>query len=372
MLSPLLSRLALIAICIFCLAATVGTAAAQQAAKPAIAGRLVDIKVAAPSLKGNLLGDPVEQGVVIYLPPSYDVSPAKRFPTLYLLHGFLGNNKVWTMKELPGNSLQPMMDEVIRSGKVQEMIIVAPSAWNKYKGSFYTNSTVTGNWEDYIYRDLVQHIDANYRTIARPESRGIAGHSMGGFGAMTLAMKHPDVFSVVYALSPCCFGIEGDFGSENPAWLKTLRLTSKEQLGAGPKSLDDFYQTAFVALAAAFSPNPERGPLYVDFPYQERNGTIEKNETIYAKWRSKMPVYMVEENKANLLKLRGIFIDYGQKEEFPHIRITSQQFSKALTDRSVPHIFEIYEGGDHGNKVRQRLETRLFRFFSETLAFDQK
>lgn len=369
MLSPTLDRLASILGCILVLAAT---AAAQQATKPAIAGRIVDITVAAPSLKGNLLRDPLEQKVIIYLPPSYDSSPAKRFPTLYLLHGFLGTNTVWTTKDHPGKPLQPMLDEVIKNGKIQEMIVVAPSAWNNYKGSFYTNSTVTGNWEDYIYRDLVQHIDANYRTLARSESRGIAGHSMGGYGAMTLAMKHPDVFSVVYALSPCCFGMEGDFSSDNPAWLKTVRLTSPEQLGATPKSFDDFYQMAFVALAAAFSPNPQRGPLYVDFPYEERNGKIEKNETIFAKWQAKMPVYVVEENKANLLKLRGIFIDYGQKEEFPHIRMASQQFSKALSERSIPHVFEIYEGGTHGNKIRQRLETRLFQFFSETFIFDQK
>lgn len=154
--------------------------------------------------------------------------------------------------------------------------------------------------------------------------------------------------------------------------LKTVRLTSKEQLGAAPKSFEEFYQIAFVALAAALSPNPERGPFYVDFPYEERNGKIEKNEAIFAKWQARMPVYMVEENKANLLKLRGIFIDYGEKEEFPHIRIATQQFSKALSDRSIPHVFEIYEGGTHGNKVRQRLETRLFRFFSESLTFDQK
>jgi S-formylglutathione hydrolase FrmB len=369
MFSRAFTKLTLILGCIIFLAAT---AAAQQAAQPAPAGRIIDVTVPAPSLKGNLLGDPVELKVMIYLPPGYDSSPAKHFPTLYLLHGFLGTNTVWTTKDHPGKPLQPMLDELIKNGKIQEMIVVAPSAWNTYKGSFYTNSSVTGNWEDYIYRDLVQHIDANYRTIARSESRGIAGHSMGGYGAMTLAMKHPDVFSVVYALSPCCFGMEGDFSSENPAWLKTVRLTSKEQLGATPKSFDDFYQMAFVALAAAFSPNPQRGPFYVDFPFEERNGKLEKNETIFAKWQARMPVYMVEENKANLLTLRGIFIDYGQKEEFPHIRITSQQFSKALSERSIPHIFEIYEGGNHGNKVRQRLETRLFQFFSETLAFDQK
>jgi len=341
------------------------TGFAQQATSQVAAGRLVEVKVSAPSLKGNLLGDPVEQSVAIYLPPSYDASPEKRFPTLYLLHGFTGTNKIWTGYL----RLQSLMDDLIKRGESRELIVVMPNGWNAYKGAFYANSTVTGNWEDYIYRDLVQNIDTNYRTIPRAESRGIAGHSMGGYGAMTLAMRHPDVFSAVYSLSPCCFGMEGDFTRENPAWLKTVRLTAKDQLKQIPNSFEEFYQLAFVAVSAAFSPNPDRGPFFVDFPYVEREGRLEKNESVFAKWLSKMPVYMVEGNKENLLKLRGIFIDYGQKEEFSHIRITSQQFSKALAERSIPHVFEVYEGGNHNNKIGQRLQTRVFKFFSETLDF---
>ena len=341
---------------------------AQQATAPAAApGRLVEVKVYAPSLKGNLLGDRTEQSVAVYLPPSYDASPAKRFPTLYLLHGFLVNNKVWTTNASQGMTLQSLMDGMIKSSKIREMIVVAPNGGNAYRGAFYTNSSVTGNWEDYMFRDLVQNIDANYRTIAKPQSRGIAGHSMGGYGAVTLAMKHPDVFSAVYALSPCCLGMEGDFTSDNPAWLKTIRLTSRDQLKPSPESLDEFFQMAFIAISASFSPNPEHAPFYADFPYREREGQLEKNESVYARWRAKMPLYMIDENKERLLKLRGIFIDYGQKEEFSSVRIASQLFSKALAEQDIPHVFEMYEGGDHVNKIWQRLETRVLPFFSEKL-----
>ena len=368
---PMRSRTRFIPAVLFLISCWLATNVVAQQAAPAPIGRLVEVKVTAPSLKGNLLGDPAEQTIAVYLPPSYETSPTRRYPTLYLLHGFTATNKAWLSGGYQGLNLQPAMDELIKSGKIHEMIVVAPTGWNAYKGSFYTNSTVNGNWEDYIYRDVVQTVDTTYRTIARPQSRGIAGHSMGGYGAITLAMKHPDVFSAVYALSPCCLGMEGDFTEDNPGWVKTLRLTSKEQLAAPPKSLAEFYQTAFVALAAALSPNPSRPPFYVDFPYEERDGHVVKNDVVFAKWRSKMPVYMVGENKENLLKLRGIFIDYGQKEEFSHIRISSQQFSKALSERAIPHVFEIYEGGDHGNKIRQRVEMRLLPFFSEKLDFTQ-
>jgi hypothetical protein len=78
---------------------------------------------------------------------------------------------------------------------------------------------------------------------------------------------------------------------------------------------------------------------------------------------------MVEDYTNNLLTLRGIIIDYGQKEEFSHIRIASALFSKALAERSIPHGFEIYEGGTHTNKVKERMETHVFQFFSDKLVF---
>ena len=78
---------------------------------------------------------------------------------------------------------------------------------------------------------------------------------------------------------------------------------------------------------------------------------------------------MVDENKSNLLKLRGLFIDCGEKEEFSHVRITTGLFSRALSERNIPHVFEVYAGGDHVNKIRERMETRVLQFFSEKFDF---
>jgi pimeloyl-ACP methyl ester carboxylesterase len=350
---------------LFCTFCWVLSGVGQQGTQPAKGGRVVELQIPAPSLKGNLVGDPTEQGIAVYLPPSYDTSPDRRYPVVYLLHGFTSSNKAF----LKYGGLQPLLDEMIKTGKIAELIVVLPSAQNAYQGSFYTNSTVNGNWEDYLYRDLPGYVDANYRTIPKAESRGIAGHSMGGYGAMMLAMKHPDVFSVVYSLSPCCFGVEGDLTSENPAWLKTIRLTSKDQLKAKPGSFDEFFQLAFVGSSVAFSPNPAGKPFPVDFLYRERDGRLERDEAVFSRWKAKMPIYLVEENKENLLKLRGIFVDYGEKEEFSHIRIATAIFSRLLTERSIPHVFEVYPKGDHGSLLRERLETRLFPFFNERLDF---
>lgn len=147
-----------------------------------------------------------------------------------------------------------------------------------------------------------------------------------------------------------------------------MQLQSRDQLQPRPRSFDEFFSTAFIALSAALSPNPDKPPLYVDFPFQENKGRLVVNEAVYSKWRSKMPLYLVEQYRGNLEKLRGIYLDYGALEEFSHIRVTTQAFSNELASRGISHTFEVYAGGDHESKIRERIETRVLRFFSEVLS----
>lgn len=113
---------ALITILLFALFSSV--ILSQQGTAPATTSKLLELKIQAPSLKGNLLGDPTEQRVYVYLPPGYDGS-TKRYPTLYLLHGFISNSSVWINGQYQGMKLQTLMDDSIKSGKVREMIVVA-------------------------------------------------------------------------------------------------------------------------------------------------------------------------------------------------------------------------------------------------------
>lgn len=343
---------------------------AQQAAKQTAAGIIVEATIPAPSLKGNLLGDATEQRISVYLPPSYDTAPTKTYPVVYLLHPLGIGRHTWARDA--GFNILPVLNRMISGGKAREMIVVAPNARNAFNGSFYVNSATTGNWEDYIFRDVVGYIDANYRTLARPSSRGIAGHSMGGFGAVSVGMKHADVFSAIYALSPCCLAMEGEFLEPLPAWTELSKVTSIDEVVNLPRTPDKFWTRAFPALSAAFSPNAEKKPFYSDFLYREENGKLVRNEAVAAKWKAKMPLYMVEEYKSNLLALRGLFLDYGQNEQVAHIRIATALFSKALAERGIPHTFEIYAGNRDIEKVRERMERRVFVFFSETLDFAER
>lgn len=351
----------------FVVVALLDTSGHAQQSVSVSTGTLIENKVASAALKANLLGDPAEGRVAVYLPPSYASSPDRRYPTLYLLHGYLGDIEAFTRGFFPKMGLAKTMDQQISRSVSRELIVVVPSGRNGYFGSFYTNSPVTGDWEDFMVRDLTSWVDANYRTIRGAEGRGIAGHSMGGYGAIMLAMKHPDVFSAVYALSPCCVAIEGDLGQDNRAWLKSMQFQSRDQLKAQPQSIDDFYTTAFVALSAALSPNPSKPPLYVDFPFKQQGRSLVPSDEAYAKWRSQMPLYLVEHYRRNLEKLKGIYLDYGALEEFPHIRTATRAFSEALAARGIPHTFEVYAGGDHINKIGDRIETSVLRFFSDVL-----
>jgi S-formylglutathione hydrolase FrmB len=173
-------------------------------------GELVHDRLASKALHGNLLHTPTERSDLVYLPPSYKTSPERRYPTLYLLHGITSNNTDFTGGADKRINIASELDRRIGNGTLREMILVLPDARTDLGDAFYTNSPVTGNWEDLTVRELVAHADATYRTLARPEARGIAGHSMGGYAAVKLAMKHPDVYAAAYAFSPACLAWAGD------------------------------------------------------------------------------------------------------------------------------------------------------------------
>lgn len=339
----------------------------SQAPAAAEKGRLVTISIDAEALKGNLLGDPSVQEVDVYLPPGYSAEGTTRYPVVYLLHGYTGDKEEWTKDGYQGMNLADSMNELIGSGKSKPMIVVAPNAGNTYLGSYYTDSPVTGGWATYISKELVGRIDREFRTITDPSGRGIAGHSMGGYGAIMLAMKNPELYSAVYGLSPCCLGFEADFGPSNGGWKKAMSFASRDEISRRPETFEDFYAVAFLAMAAALSPAPDNRPMLVTFPFVADGEGLKENKPVMDLWKSKMPLYQVDAMSENLRKLKGIRVDYGENEEFPHIRETTRMFSQKLSENGIPHGFEIYADGDHGSLIRERFEKVLIPFFSAIL-----
>src|SRR5215475_808825 len=192
------SRLMLAGILIM---ATASFAFSRKGADAAKKGTIQHIKIHRKALEGNLEGETADPDVTIYLPPGYETSRKTRYPVIYLLHGYSITDATWTGRIA---NVPDAMDRDIEAKTAREMIVVMPNAYTKYGGSMYSNSVTTGDWESYIAEDLVSYMDKNYRTIPDRMSRGIAGHSMGGYGAVRIAMKRPDVFSSLYILSACC------------------------------------------------------------------------------------------------------------------------------------------------------------------------
>jgi S-formylglutathione hydrolase len=237
------------------------------------------------------------------------------------------------------------------------MIFVTPNAFTRYQGSFYSNSATTGNWKDYIVRELVPYVDAHYRTIPEAASRGLAGHSMGGYGTIRIGMGHPDVFSNIYLLSACCMRFPEPFLLQNGAKAETVKTPEQE-------SALEFLPRLIVAASAAWSPNPKNPPLFADLPVKD--GKLV--EEIVAKFHANEPLYMVDQYVGNLRELKAIGLDVGDKDS--HIADDTQQLDKVLTSYGIAHQFEIYEG-DHINHIEDRIETKVVPFFSRNLSFDQ-
>ncbi len=314
-------------------------------------GSVERIVVHGQSLEGNLEGDSPDREVSVYLPAGYRADGSRRYPVVYLLHGFTDTDERWFGAE-PLFDGRAAADRAF-SGAVPEMIIVMPNARTRYFGSMYSDSPTTGDWEHFVARDLVTYIDHRYRTIADRASRGLAGHSMGGYGALRLGMKFPAVFSSVYALSACCLQ---PANLQDPVWANLPDVRTDEQLAAAP-----FMAKALFASAAAWSPDPSSPPWYLDLP--RRDGKVLPD--VVAKWAANSAVRMVERYASNLRQLQAIALDVGTQDSLID---GVRAFDRALSDAGVAHTLETYDG-DHLNRIERRFGESTLPFLAHHLRF---
>jgi len=349
-------RLAMSLAALSTLGALSGTALHAQEA-----GTLERIKVFGASLEGNLEGDDPNRDVVVYLPPSYADSPRRRYPVLYYLHGYLARaeNYVSTL------GVPAAVDEAIAGGAT-EMIIVFPDAYTIYGGSMYSNSPTIGDWETFIAQELVAYIDESYRTVPERESRGLAGHSMGGYGTLRIAMKHPEVFSALYAASSCCLMNQAPAAGPGPAPAAGPPAGGR----AGPpaagrgapagRGSGASFADAPKAQAAAWSSNPANAPDYFDVPATSGD----RATLVAARWPANSPLVMVGQYVPALKSFDGaIVIDVGDQDP---LGAATQPLDDELTRLGVEHRFELYQG-DHMNQVPSRFVSKVLPFFSAEL-----
>jgi enterochelin esterase-like enzyme len=307
------------------------------------------IKVHGAALEGNLEGDAVDRDAIVFLPPGYATQKTRHYPVVYALHGYSIGAQQWTQE-----IHVPQTIEGAFAQGAQDMIVVLPDSKTVHNGSMYSSSVTTGDFEQFIAHDVVAYIDAHYRTIARRTSRGLVGHSMGGYGASRIGMKHPDVFGSLYIMSPCCLSARGA-GPANAASEKVLEAVKTPADSAALP----FGLRAQLASAAAWSPDPKNPPLYLDLPMKD--GAVQPD--VLAKWAANAPLAFVDQYIGNLRQYRAIAIDVGDQD---NLRIDVGKLHEVLDKYGIANSFEIYSG-THTSAVSDRFQNHVLPFFSKNL-----
>lgn len=323
-----------------------------------ISGSVVTKFINSTYLK-NTGGENTNRRISVYLPPGYDQSN-KSYPVIYYLHGFMGNDSIYPM-------MKNILDMAIAKNKIRPYILVQADNNTLFSGSFYSNSSLTGNWSDFEAKELVAYMDKNFRTIATRNARGIGGHSMGGYGVLKIAMLYPDVFSCAYAMSPGLLAFVKEFGPNSDSYKQLAAIKTKDDLDK------TYYPRVIAACARAWSPNPNKAPFYFDLPFNYVGDSLVVDTAVYAKWRANMPLYMIDKYAVNLKKLKAIKLDWGRNDA-PRFAVQCGMFSQELENHGIEHYAEEYIG-THTNKIWTtdgRVLDEMLPFFNDYLQFDEK
>jgi len=328
----------------------------EKAEKSKLQNRVLE----SDALIGNFIGNTYDRKMQIYTPPGYQNNGTTEYPVVYLLHGFPFSEKTFIDKgvwdewisnpylfsheypDFPEEGFRLWIDGLIESGLIEPMIIVMPNAATvPYGFSFYTNSELNGNFEDFIVNDLVSYIDKNYNTIATPAGRAIVGHSQGGYAAFKFGMLHPDVFGIVASHSGLLLV---------DALLEFAPFIELENPNGftGPDS-SKFLTSSMYAMSSAWSPNLNNPPFYVDLPFEfNEDGHLYPVMEVMNRWHQQDVFSLLDLYHDDLSTLNGLYFDVGIYDELG-TNLTHPYIVNKLNYYNIDYTFETYEGGHHTN-----------------------
>ena len=327
-------------------------------AKPVTIDR---IKVHGAALEGNLEGDAVDRDVLVFLPPSYAKDKSRHYPVVYALHGYFIGAEQWSHEIHVPQTIEGAFAQGAR-----EMIVVLPDSKTIYNGSMYSSSVTTGDYERFLSHDLVAYIDAHYRTIPERTSRGLVGHSMGGYGASRIGIKHSDVFGALYIMSPCCLTPMA-IGGPGPSDQAKQRAIDGEKKAASAKSPADLFAqspgfaAAQYASAAAWSPDPKNPPLYFDLPTKDGVPVPE----IAAKYAANSVLAFVDQYIGNLRQYRAIAMDVGDQDG---LRVDARKLHDVFDKYGLRTALKSIPAPTP-SAVADRFQNHVMPFFSSNLCF---
>ncbi|USQ98379.1 alpha/beta hydrolase [Caulobacter sp. RL271] len=330
------------------------------ASAPAARAEIRDFTIASKAFDGAKIGISGQRRVRVYLPDSYEAS-GRRYPVIYFLHNAFDDEK----SAFDRDGFGRLMDQAIAARAIPPVVVVAADFSTPLGSSIYASSPVTGRWDDFLAVELVGWTDRTFRTLARRESRGLAGDRMGGHGALAMGMRHADVFGAVYALHPIGAGM-----GMQPMWTRP-----NLELLQNAKSLDDLkgdgFSQLFTAIYQAHLPNADKPPLYVDLPARKVGDKVVVDARLTAQLIESFALdHQVLRHADDLKTLRGLKFDWGRNDTVVDHVVSLQAFSRLLTELGVPHEAEEYVGGwgDRTWGETGRVYTAMLPFFARTLA----
>ncbi|MFI5361501.1 MAG: alpha/beta hydrolase [Elusimicrobiota bacterium] len=310
-------------------------------------GKLQIETISSIVLKDNPLGDPRRREIPVYLPPSYGTKRGRRYPVLYYLPGFTGTGRGAVNYNPWKETLVDRFDRLIGEGKAHEAILVIGDGFTSYGGSQYLNSSATGRYEDFIVSELVGYIEDKFAVLRAPEGRALFGMSSGGYGALTLGMRHPDVFGHVYAHS-------GDMAFEScyPQDLLKLCVALEKYGGSLSRLVAEFRRSRdkkgfshdvinALGMASSYSPNP-KSAVGFDLPVDVRTGAL--IPSVWKRWESLDPLHSCVRHARSLARLKTLWFDAGARDEF-YLHLGARRLSDRLKLLKIKHTYQEHEFG---------------------------
>jgi len=306
--------------------------------------------VESPALRDNPLGDPARRPLAVYTPPAFDAQASRRYPVLYVLHGYTGDVAALVAGKPWETNVVQWADRLIVAGAMRPLLLVVVDGFTRLGGSQYVDSIHNGAYATYVIRDVIGHIDSHYPVSPREGARAVLGKSSGGFGALHLTMQYPGTF--------CAFASHsGDmnFRACYPAAFVNAQRTLETFGGdigafvaafeAKPKRSQAEFQTIeTLGYTSAYSPR-SNAAFSLDLPFEPRTGEL--REDVFGRWLSYDPALVCLQKKPELERLRLRYLDAGRRDEYA-LDLGARVFAGHLQDMGLRVRHEEFDD-DHRN-----------------------
>jgi S-formylglutathione hydrolase FrmB len=318
-------------------------------------GSVSRIAIESGALRNNLLGDPALRVVDVYVPAGHD---GQGLPLLVVLAGFTGSGLSHTNWVGFRENLPERLDRLIGEQRMPPVVVAFPDCFTRLGGNQYVNSGAVGAWEDFLLQEMLPAIEQRFG-CGGAGRRGVFGKSSGGYGALTHALRHSDIWSAA-ACHSGDMGFELCYLPDMPAVLRALSGTGNsierwwQQLEAAQKHPEGSFKVFnALAMAASYDPDPAQ---FLGIRLPVTFDTCEIIEERWANWLRHDPVVALDTQADNLRRLKALYIDCGEKDQF-NLLYGARRFVRRLNELGIAHRYE--EFSDNHTGVDYRLDESL-------------